>query len=423
MPDVVVIGAGLAGLQCAEVLQQAGVDVEVWEAADAVGGRIRTDVVDGFRCDRGFQVLNPAYPAVRRHVDVRALALARFDRGLAVRDDAGLRRVVLNLQNSGAVLVSARALGVSPRAAATAVRWLAPALFAPARWVGEGDTTLAQAWDHAGVRSPVRDRLLGRFLEGVLLGPAEEASNHFVRLVMRSMVRGAPGLPAQGMAALPHQLAARLRAPVALGNRVHGLERETGRWRVNGEGTSVLARAVVVATDPGTAALFTGLAAPEMNGCVTDWFAAPIAPSNTRLVCIDGRQRRGPVVNTAVMSNVAPSYAPPGQHLVQATSLLRPGGSAESVSAVQAHAAAILQADAGTWRHIVRHEVPHAIPAQRPPLDVRQAVDLGDGRFVCGDHRDTASIQGAMVSGRRTGRAVARWLGAVPSDLAPGERG
>src|SRR3954466_1298194 len=73
--EVVVVGAGLAGLACARRLAASGVAVTVLEAADGVGGRVRTDVVDGFRCDRGFQLLNPAYPEARRVLDLPALRL------------------------------------------------------------------------------------------------------------------------------------------------------------------------------------------------------------------------------------------------------------------------------------------------------------------------------------------------------------
>src|SRR3954468_20453441 len=88
--EVIVVGAGVAGLRCGAELEAAGVDVRVLERADAVGGRVRTDVVDGFRCDRGFQLLNPAYPAARRPLAVSALQLRQFGAGALVRRDRGL---------------------------------------------------------------------------------------------------------------------------------------------------------------------------------------------------------------------------------------------------------------------------------------------------------------------------------------------
>lgn len=91
--DVVIVGAGLAGLRCASVLEHAGLSVTVLEASDAVGGRVRTDVIDGFRCDRGFQVLNPSYPQVKSAIDIDALDLKRFDAGLRVRTSYGVETI------------------------------------------------------------------------------------------------------------------------------------------------------------------------------------------------------------------------------------------------------------------------------------------------------------------------------------------
>ena len=89
MIDVLVIGAGLAGLQCARVLSRAGRSVDVVEANEEIGGRVRTEIVDGFRCDRGFQLLNPAYPDARSQLDLSALDLQAFGRGIAVRRATG----------------------------------------------------------------------------------------------------------------------------------------------------------------------------------------------------------------------------------------------------------------------------------------------------------------------------------------------
>jgi hypothetical protein len=114
------------------------------------------------------------------------------------------------------------------------------------------------------------------------------------------------------------------------------------------------------------------------------------------------------------MTNAAPTYAPEGRHLVQATTLLRrgtePPGDEESV--VRRQLEHMLAMSATDWRLVVAHHVRDALPEQLPPLNPRLPVELGDGLFMAGDHRDTASTQGALVSGRRAARAVRRFLGA-----------
>ena len=84
MTEVVVIGAGLAGLSCALSLEAAGVQVTLLEASDAPGGRVRTDEVEGFRLDRGFQVLLTAYPEAKRLLDYDGLQLKKFEPGALV---------------------------------------------------------------------------------------------------------------------------------------------------------------------------------------------------------------------------------------------------------------------------------------------------------------------------------------------------
>jgi hypothetical protein len=119
----------------------------------------------------------------------------------------------------------------------------------------------------------------------------------------------------------------------------------------------------------------------------------------------------GPVWNTGVASNVAASYAPAGRHLVHATTLLdRPDGEAPE-SDVRRHLAGIHGCDTTRWQVVARNRIEHALPATPPGTPVRRPVALGDGLFVCGDHRDTASLQGALVSGRRAAAAVRRALG------------
>lgn len=404
MSDVIVVGAGLAGLQCARVLTAAGRSVRVLEATDGIGGRVRTDLVAGFRLDRGFQLLNPAYPDARSQLDLPALRLQRFGRGVAVRRDSDL--ALLEASPAG-VLGLLRGPYADPGAWAALGRWLAPALGPVSRLLAAPDSTLAASFDAAGFGGPLRAELVEPFLAGVLLERAGSTSARFTRLLARSFTLGTPGLPTQGMGAIAHQLAAHLAVPVELEAPVTAVDADAAGWTVSVADAEVHAKVVVVATDPGTAARLTPAPAVPMKGLVTWWFAASAAPAGHRLLLLEARHGAGPVVNTAVISNAAPSYAPAGRHLIQATALLDgPDVPAEAV--VRAQLASLYDSSTEHWELLATHVIPEALPAMPPPLEVRRQVAYGPGRYVCGDHCDTASIQGALVSGRRTAEAILR---------------
>lgn len=407
-PDVVVVGAGLAGLSAARRLAGDGLDVVVLEAGDAVGGRIRTDVVDGFRLDRGFQVLNPSYPALARVVDLAALDLHPFFAGVVV--GLGRRRWVLADPRRHPRYVGQTALAPvgGPVAKARFVLAALDAATTPvARLLAEADCSAREALAARHVSPVLVDRVVRPFLSGVFLEPDLDTSRRFLDLVLRSLVRGTPALPAAGMQALPAAVAADLPADVV---HLHTQVVSVGDGGVStADGTRVAARAVVVATAaPAAAALLPGLEAPAQR-TVTTWYHVPDRDGAELMgglgaIAVDG-QHRGPVVNSTVLTSTAPSYAPPGRALVS-TSALGLHADAETERTVRAQLQAIYGVDVRPWELLATYPVADALPAMLPPLDVRRAVRLRPGLYVCGDHRDSASIQGALVSGRRAADAV-----------------
>jgi phytoene dehydrogenase-like protein len=410
--DVVVVGAGLAGLRCAGELVRAGLDVHVLEAADDVGGRIRTDRVDGFSVDRGFQLLNPAYPAVRRWVDVDALALGTFEAGVAALTSERLLRLGHPLRAPGLLGPTLRGVGGEVGSVPGLLRWLRPLVHSPARTHVEAlgrrpDRTLTASLDAAGVRGTLR-RVLERFFAGVLLDDSGTSSAAYARLLAATFAAGNPGLPAAGMQAFPHQLAAPLGARVRTSTPVREVRAQHGGFAVTTDDGPVTCRRVVVATGQVDAAGLLMLPEPALHGVVTHWWATRDEPTTHRVLHVDARERpTGPLVNTAVVTHAAPSYAPAGWHLVQASALMGPDRPVPTEPAMRRHAAELLGADGfASWDDVARHEVPHALPVQAAPLDVARPVVLDSGVVVCGDHRDTASIQGALVSGHRAARAV-----------------
>ncbi len=407
--EVLVIGAGLAGLRCAGVLAAAGRDVRVWEQDDDVGGRVRTDAFDGFLCDRGFQVLNPAYPELPRAVDVTALDLQPFGAGVAVRRQSTSTVLAHPLREPRLVPKMLTSGVVRPADVVSVARWALPALRPNALKSHAGrDITLRSALDNKGVRGELR-RVIDRFLAGVLLEDTGNSSNTFALLLARMFLLGVPALPAAGMQALPRLMAGSLSGLISLNHSVTRIERDGTGWHVSGPDASVRANGVVVATDPTTAATLTGSPPPPTHGVVTDWWSTDEMPAARPMLWVDARRDPpGPVLNTAVISAAAPGYAPAGQHLIAASALLDANREAPPDSLTRRHAADIMGVDGGSWKLLTRSIIRHALPAQRAPLRLRRPVAVSDGLWWCGDHRDTASIQGALVSGRRAAEEILR---------------
>ena len=404
--DVVVVGAGLSGLTTAATLAHAQVDVVVVEASDDVGGRVRTDRVDGLLLDRGFQLLNPAYPAVRRLLDLPALQLQPFEAGVVIAH--GTKRSVLADPRRCPRHVAASALGLgSLREKLAFARWaLAAGYGDPDRLKRGPDEPLAATLQRRGVDSRLARGVVGPFLAGVLAEDGGESSRRFVELVVRSFVRGTPALPAIGIRAVPHQLLARL--PTGTVHLRVRATRVTGRSVVTDAGV-IAARAVVVATDPRSAVALATLPSVPMRSLTTYYHLARQPPTASRMLHLDA-DRRGPVVNSAVVSNVAPAYAG-GSGALVATTVLGSRDDTQTEQAVRAQVRLLYGGDPSAWEHVATYAISDALPAMLPPLELTRPVDLGDGLFVAGDHRDTASVQGALVSGRRAARAVLRALG------------
>ncbi len=403
--DVVVAGAGLAGLAAALRLSRAGLDVRVVEASDRPGGRMATDRVGGLLLDRGFQLLNPAYPEVTGVLDVPALRLQPFDRGVAVRladGAAGLSVLADPLRLPSRAIDTLRSPAGSPAQKLRFAAWGARIGYGPVGVIKGGpDEPFADTLRRLHLADGLGRTVLQPFLSGVLAQADLTTSRRVVELFLRSFLRGTPALPAAGIQAVPEQVAAALPGgALRLGCEVTAV---TGT-RVETSMGPLAAHAVVVACDPVTACRLTGLPEPVTRGLTTVYHLAEPAPTQLKLLHVDGAHT-GPVVNTAVVSNVAPTYSTRGP-LVASTVLGVPSESGITEAHARAHAGRIFGVDPGGWTHVSTVEIPQALPAMPAGTPLRKRTDLGGGLFVAGDHRDTPSIQGALVSGRRVADQV-----------------
>ena len=405
---VVVVGAGLAGLACAQRLTARGVDVVVLEAEDSVGGRIRTDRVDGFVIDRGFQVLNTAYPALKA-LDLGPLDLRPLPRGVRVRRNGRLSDLRHPLASPGALLRTAGSRAATQREKAALAGYAAGVVLGPASSVKQrSDIASHAAWSRHLPAGAI-DGVLVPFLSGVVLEQNITTSRVFTDLMLRMFAKGISAVPAAGMQALPELLAGdlppgtfRFGAEVA---RVHP------DAVILQDDTVVDARAVVVATDPWTARrLAPELApAPAARGVTTYYFAAEPWRKQSGLLTVD--TDGSGVLNSVVLTVSAPEYSADGRSLV-ATSVLNDGGTPALPAATAREVAVGLhEAPDADWELVATRDVPRALPAMTAPHQLRASVHLLRSRiWVAGDHRDTSSIQGAIVSGRRAARSVLRTL-------------
>jgi len=371
-PDVIVVGAGVAGLSCAHRVAAAGLGVVVLEASDGVGGRVRTDEVDGFLLDRGFQVLPTAYGEARALLDYEDLDLRPLERG-AVVQHGGRFHALGDPRHGPLGALRALASGSVRPGDALALR----------RLLGRRgpETTAAQVVADVGL-SDVGEQLLRAFLRGIFLERELDTSSEFLEFVLDAFSRGAAALPARGMGAIAKQLADGL--DVRLEMRIADVR-------------ELEATAVVVAA-PG----LLDEHEPAWNGVSCVYFDAPEPPWRGASLLLDGADS-GPVNNLCVLSEVAETYAPPGRALVSASVL---GGEEPALRAVRRQLAGWFGPAVGDWRHLRTDVIARALPAYHVGQPLECAPRVSDGLYACGDHRLHPSLDGALRSGRLAAEAV-----------------
>jgi phytoene dehydrogenase-like protein len=268
------------------------------------------------------------------------------------------------------------------------------------------ETTSLQALHDAGFSESMIERFFRPFLGGIFLDSELSTSSRMLNFVFRMFSLGNACLPAEGMEAIPRQLAAALPSDsIRLGTRVA----QVGPGSVTlATGEELRARSVVVAVEGRMAAELLGDAiSPAGQGTTCLYFSAARSPITQPLLVLNG-DGRGPINNLCVPTVAAPSYGPGDKSLVSVTVLGTGNDPDRLLTDVRAQLIEWFGTAVQEWHHLRTYSIPYALPTQRPPaLSVPERhVRWQPGIYVCGDHRDNASIQGAMVSGRRAAEAI-----------------
>ncbi len=409
--DVIVVGAGVSGLVCALELTRLGFSVHVLEASDGVGGRVRTDVVDGFRLDRGFQVLLTAYPEARRWLSYDGLSLHTFEPGAMVQFEGKSHRIADPLRRPLQALSSAFAPIGTLNDKLLIARLREELVHSDIDEVlTSPEISTLEALRVYGFSEQIIERFFRPFLGGIFLDPDLATSSRMFRFVFRMFSLGQAALPADGMQAIPQQLASALPdGSIQLNAPVESITGHSVRLK-NGE--ELHAPAIVVACDPVSAErLLSSTDAgvrTAMRGVYCIYFAAEQVPIDEPYLVLNG-DGSGPINNLCVPSVVAPNYAPPGAHLVSVTVLKPAINNDAMLQQVREQLTRWFGPEAQSWQHLRTYHIPQALPDQALSHGGvhMSPVRVEKGLYVCGDHRRTASLNGAMNAGRRAAEALA----------------
>jgi phytoene dehydrogenase-like protein len=380
---VVVIGAGLAGLSAAITLENEGVSATVLESSDRPGGRVSSDVIDGYICDRGFQLINANYPEIKRIGLIKdidfisassVIEIARDDRRIRIGDP---RSALLSAFNSetGSILEKFRLVKYLLRSK-------------PAMSVGEElkNNGLGRTYE----------RVLRPFLTGVFLADPLLVNAEYGRTAIKHFVTGNSGLPVGGVKAFSEALASRV-SDIRYGVQVNSIKKNT----VKTSKGNFEADAIIVATDATTAAQLLDLTeVPQLVGCTTWYHSTKESPTTSKSLIVDS-QNRGPVVNTMVISNMMPDYAPAGKNLISSTSILP-----TTESEVRRHLSVMYGTDTRNWKLVAKYEIPSALPLSGLETKIASGAHVKDSIFIAGDYKSAPSQNGALLSGRLAALSV-----------------
>lgn len=409
---IVIVGAGLAGLNCARVLHERGERFLLLDAHDRVGGRVRTDEVDGFQLDHGFQVFQTAYPEAKLALDYADLHLTRLETGALVRHRGRWVRMADPWrQPQYALSTLFNSVGnVTDRIRLYQLRRhvlsKSPDDFLNSHDDGSTRDFLLGRWKFS---QPFYDLFLKPWWSGIFLETELSTSAAYFQFVFHMLAAGDVALPRSGMQAIPNQLARTLPSQsVRLSTRVASVNRNEVQLS---NGQIIAARSIVLATDNASASLLTvrqeePVQPRPWSRTTCMYFAADRPPSRTRLLMLLGGAY-GPANHIFIPSNSVPNFAPPGKSLIS-VSLVGVSSSAENLlPSVTKQLRELFGPPVDSWRFLRSYSIPQALPAQ-PANFYHQPrpATLQDGTVFCGDYLETSSIQGALVSGRKAAAAL-----------------
>ena len=384
---IIVIGAGIAGLNAALICQRAGREVLLLEANDRVGGRIKTDLVSGYQLDHGFQVINPAYPEVKR-LNIE-LQLQNMEAGVRVATTSKNFVVADPFRNPRKSFSTLRA----PIGGLKSKRALITFLLQKQR---AGISNFEVELNSQGVNGPLYEKVIRPFMRGVLLGELDLVDAQVGRELLKFFAKGTPGIPFTGAQALPNIMA----------KQIDNLKLNESVVAINGkvvttDQKSYTAEKIIVAIDGANAAnLIPEVTPPRFNLSTTWYFATAEKMLTDKFLMVDG-ETRGPIVNVIALDQICSTFAPANMQLLSLTTL-NPCNENE----VKAHLRLMLGKLPHDLELIKEYHIPRSLPVFTPNSIRPNFQQITDELFIVGDYLSGPSQNGALLSGRLAAEAA-----------------
>lgn len=404
MEPIVIVGAGLSGLASAVTLHERGLEVLLLEASRGVGGRVKTDKVDGFLLDRGFQVYLDAYPEAGGMLDLEALDLRSFEPGAIVFNGSKLYRVMDVFRRPTKLAASALApIGtVFDKLRVAVLRQKVLDLEKDEIFRRPDQSTESYLQDF-GFSAKMIDTFFRSFYGGIFLERELRTSSRMFEFTFKMFSEGSATVPAKGMEEIPKQLAARLpESAIRLNSPVLAVSADRV---VLESGEEIKAHRVITATNASAAAKLVkgfGSFEPNWRAVTNVYFQAEASPLNEAIIALNGTLD-GVVNNVAVMSDLAPGYAPEGKSLIS-ISVLGENQKSDLPLLVQNELKEWFGEEVSAWKHLRTDLIKEALPIQEE-TNLVGVREIG-GVLICGDHAVSASIEGAISSGKSAAEAV-----------------
>lgn len=405
--SVLIVGAGLSGLTAAKILKAAGRSLKIIEAGDDIGGRVRTDIVDGFRLDRGFQVLLTAYPEAKKLLDYSTLNLQYFEPGAIILNESGSTILTDPLRKPSKLwqTLLSPAGTLKDKLLMLKLKQQLKHKKETEIFAGSPLSTLKFLQQY-GFSEKIILNFFKPFFGGVFLEDALSTQADMFEFLFKMFSVGDTAIPALGMGMIARQLARTLQVDEIIFNeRVVDVGEGTVR---TSQSKTYEADYILLATDENPVLKVPAGDATKWKPVSNIYFIADKTPSASKMVLLNASKNKL-VNNVVVINNISPYYAPAGKNLVSVSLLGDFLMKSPHLLAMQAtDELSAWFPDARNWRYLRTYHMPHALPDKKiNKNDLKTGeIRLSERVFRCGDYLMNGSINAAMKSGRLAAEAI-----------------